>query len=106
MCGFVAHFAQSFRSYSRPLLFLTHNISIHTAHHVAPKVPFYRLNEAQAALRAALPGMIREKPFSWRALYDAARYCHLYDPETGFYQAFDHRPSHSPHGAAKRSSIG
>jgi len=91
--------------YSRPLLFLTHNISIHTAHHVAPKVPFYRLNEAQAALRTALPGMIREKPFSWRALYGAARRCHLHDPSTGFYRAFDGESSPPLHGATKGSSI-
>jgi omega-6 fatty acid desaturase (delta-12 desaturase) len=74
--------------YSRPLLFLTHNISLHTAHHVAPKVPFYHLNEAQAALREALPGTVREKPFRWRDLYGAVRRCHLHDPTTGFYRPF------------------
>ena len=79
--------------YSRLLLFLTHNISIHTAHHVAPKVPFYRLNEAQAAIQAALPGMLREKRFSWRELYKAVRHCHLYEPKTGFYRAFGTEPS-------------
>ena len=83
--------------YSRLLLFLTHNISIHTAHHVAPKVPFYRLNQAQAALRAALPGMVREKRFSWRELYTAVRYCHLHDPETGFYEAFNGELPHATH---------
>jgi omega-6 fatty acid desaturase (delta-12 desaturase) len=80
--------------YSRLLSFLTHNISIHTAHHVAPRVPFYHLNEAQRALRSALPGMIRERPFSWRDLYVAVRRCHLYNPQTGFYSAFGpERPS-------------
>ncbi|WP_394823881.1 fatty acid desaturase [Pendulispora albinea] len=74
--------------YSALLHFFTHNISIHTAHHVAPKVPFYNLPQANAALRAALPGMMREKPFSWRELYTAVRRCHLYNPQTGFYSPF------------------
>jgi omega-6 fatty acid desaturase (delta-12 desaturase) len=74
--------------YSRLLHFLTHNISIHTPHHVAPKVPFYNLETARAALERALPGMLRERDFSWRDLYLAARRCHLYNPRTGFYSAF------------------
>jgi len=79
--------------YSRLLHFLTHNISVHTAHHVAPKVPFYRLPEAQAALKAALPGMLRERPFSWGDLYKAVSRCHFYDPTTGFYKPFGSTPA-------------
>ena len=45
--------------YPRWLLFLTHNISLHTAHHVSPAVPFYNLRKAQAALMQAYPGMMR-----------------------------------------------
>ena len=37
--------------YPRWLLFLTHNISLHTAHHVSTAVPFYHLRKAQAALK-------------------------------------------------------
>ena len=33
--------------YPRWLLFLTHNISLHTAHHVAPAMPYYNLRKAQ-----------------------------------------------------------
>jgi acyl-lipid omega-6 desaturase (Delta-12 desaturase) len=41
--------------YPRPLLFLTHNISVHTAHHVAPAIPFYHLPQAQEAPQTRAP---------------------------------------------------
>lgn len=72
--------------YPKWLLFLTHNISIHTAHHVAPVVPFYNLPKAQAALKQAYPGMIREKDFSFADLYYIIRHCHFYDLESGYYK--------------------
>ena len=46
--------------YPKWLLFLTHNISIHTAHHVAPVVPYYNLPKAQAMLKERYPGMVRD----------------------------------------------
>jgi omega-6 fatty acid desaturase (delta-12 desaturase) len=55
--------------YPKWLHFMTHNISVHTAHHVAPIVPFYNLPKAQAALKQAFPGMIREKDFSFGDLW-------------------------------------
>jgi omega-6 fatty acid desaturase (delta-12 desaturase) len=72
--------------YPRWLLFLTHNISLHTAHHVAPVVPFYNLPRAQAALREAYPGMVRVRRFRPGQLWRILRRCHLYDVESGFYQ--------------------
>jgi omega-6 fatty acid desaturase (delta-12 desaturase) len=74
--------------YPKWLHFLTHNITIHTAHHVAPKVPFYHLVAAQKAIKAAYPGMLRERPFTWKALYVAVSQCHLYDFGTGLYEPF------------------
>jgi omega-6 fatty acid desaturase (delta-12 desaturase) len=74
--------------YPRWLLFLTHNISVHTAHHVAPPVPFYNLVKAQAALKEAYPGMIRERQLRPRYLWDVVRRLHFYDPESGFYADF------------------
>ncbi|HKN95472.1 MAG TPA: fatty acid desaturase, partial [Pseudonocardiaceae bacterium] len=71
--------------YPRWLLFLTHNNSLHTAHHVAPIVPFYNLPRARAALDAAYPGMIRERRPGIRALWDVLRHCRYYDPKSGFY---------------------
>ncbi len=72
--------------YPKWLLFLTHNISIHTAHHVAPVVPFYNLHKAQTALKQAYPGMIREKDFSFGDLLWIIKNCHFYDPDSGYYK--------------------
>lgn len=72
--------------YPKWLLFLTHNISIHTAHHVAPVVPFYNLQKAQTALKQAYPGMIREKNFSFSDLLHVIKKCHFYDLDSGYYK--------------------
>ena len=74
--------------YPRWLLFLTHNISIHTAHHVAPVVPFYNLPKAQEALKEAYPGMVRERYVKLRHLWSILRDCHFYDTESGYYTDF------------------
>ncbi|MFG3024977.1 fatty acid desaturase [Streptomyces sp. NPDC048254] len=71
--------------YPRWLLFLTHNISIHTAHHVAPVVPFYNLPRAQQALKRQYPGMVRERRFSFKQMWLIVRRLHFYDTESGFY---------------------
>ncbi|SHN01206.1 omega-6 fatty acid desaturase (delta-12 desaturase) [Pseudomonas asturiensis] len=75
--------------YPKWLLFLTHYISVHTAHHVAPIIPHYNLPEAQAALKTAFPGMVREKTMTVQDVWNVARHCHLYDPVNGFYESFD-----------------
>lgn len=71
--------------YPKLLLWLTHNISIHSAHHVAPAIPFFNLPKAQQALKEAYPGMIKEQRFSLRTLGQIVTKCHFYDPITGYY---------------------
>lgn len=77
--------------YPRWLLFLTHNISVHTAHHVAPPIPFYNLPKAQQALKEAYPGMVRERTFDVRQLWQIVRRLHFYNTESGFYSDFARR---------------
>jgi len=67
------------------LLFLTHNISVHTAHHVAPVVPYYNLRKAQAVLKDAYPGMVREEKVSVGKVIEIVRKCRFYDPISGLY---------------------
>ena len=71
--------------YPRWLLFLTHNISLHTAHHVAPAMPYYNLRKAQAALRTEYPEMVRVEKVSARKLWNIVRKCRFYDPISGLY---------------------
>lgn len=67
------------------LHFLTHNISIHTAHHVAPVIPFYNLPQAQQALKEAYPGMVREETAGVSKIVRILTKCKFYDPVSGFY---------------------
>lgn len=83
-------------NYPKWLHFLTHNISVHTAHHVAPIVPFYNLPQAREALKRAYPDMIREKKFTFRQLLDIVRSCHFYDPVHGYYVAFNEPEGPAP----------
>jgi len=77
--------------YPRVLGFLTHNISLHTAHHVAPIVPFYNLGRAQAALKQSYPSMVRERRLRFTHLWGILRRLHFYDTESGFYADFSRR---------------
>ncbi|MBP2321592.1 omega-6 fatty acid desaturase (delta-12 desaturase) [Kibdelosporangium banguiense] len=80
-------------TYPKPLRLLTHNISIHTPHHVAPAIPFYNLPQAQGALKQAYPGMVREQKLTPTALLGILKDLHLHDAEHGgFYQDFDRKP--------------
>jgi acyl-lipid omega-6 desaturase (Delta-12 desaturase) len=71
--------------YPRWLLFFTHNISLHTAHHVAPAIPYYHLRKAQAALKREYPEMVRIEKASARKLWNILRKCRFYDPISGLY---------------------
>jgi len=71
--------------YPRWLLFLTHNISLHTAHHVATAVPFYNLHKAQGALKTAYPEMVRVEKANVPKLWNILRKCRFYDPISGLY---------------------
>ena len=71
--------------YPRWLLFLTHNISLHTAHHVSTAVPYYHLRKAQAALTEAYPDMVRVEKATVPKLCTILRKCRFYDPITGLY---------------------
>jgi len=72
-------------AYPRWLLVLTHNISLHTAHHVATAVPFYNLGKAQAALKRQYPDLVRIEKASVPRLWNILRKCRFYDPISGLY---------------------
>ena len=55
------------------------NIMDHVAHHVDPRVPLARLNEAQRHIEDALPGQIVVQAWSIRELRGILRRCKLYD---------------------------
>lgn len=75
---------------------LLHHIMEHTAHHVDMGIPLYRLRRAQAILEEKLPGRIVRQPFSWRAYFDTARRCKLYDYRARRWTGFDGSPTAAP----------
>ena len=69
----------TFFEMGRVMRWFTANIGFHNVHHVAPKIPFYRLPEATAALPEWTPFLIRT---SWRWMdMRACLASQLYDPE-------------------------
>jgi omega-6 fatty acid desaturase (delta-12 desaturase) len=62
-----------------PINWVIHNIMEHTAHHADPRVPLYRLGEAQASLAKSIPDEIVEHKFSWRSFRYTLHTCRLYD---------------------------
>ena len=81
--------------YPRWLLFFTHNISLHTAHHVAPSVPYYNLQKAQTALRQRYPDMVRVEKASLRPNLE-------HRPQMPFLRP-DFRPV--PHSTMRKSDV-
>ncbi|HJN37909.1 MAG TPA: fatty acid desaturase [Gammaproteobacteria bacterium] len=67
---------------SRLWEFMTHNILIHTPHHVDFRVPFYRLKRAYKDLKEHYGDCITEYKFSWVKVIRIFRQCKLYDYES------------------------
>lgn len=72
-------------NYPTVIQFFMHNITVHAAHHVAPILPYYNLPKAREALSTKYPGMLRQRPFTIKALWSILRKCHFYDSDKGFY---------------------
>lgn len=58
---------------------LLHNALEHTAHHVNPSIPSYRLADAQRALRQRWPDEVPTRPITLRRYLAITRTCQLYD---------------------------
>jgi omega-6 fatty acid desaturase (delta-12 desaturase) len=58
---------------------LTHNILVHTPHHVDTRIPFYRLRQASADLAGRYDDQITTYRFRWRTVREIFRTCQLYD---------------------------
>ncbi|MFO1037970.1 MAG: fatty acid desaturase [Geminicoccaceae bacterium] len=60
---------------------ISHHIMDHPAHHVHPKIPLYRLPDAQATLARLQAGRVLRARFTLGYLLDTMRRCQLYDYE-------------------------
>ena len=72
---------------------LFHNILDHTAHHVDPKIPLYRLPSCQQRLEESFSEDVVVEHSSIPALSRVLRTCQLYDYENHRWLDFEGRPS-------------
>lgn len=70
-----------------------HNIFDHTAHHLDPRIPFYNLPAATAALSAEHGTLVAQKPYRLRDYLDVNRRCKLFDYERGQWVDYRGRPA-------------
>jgi len=67
---------------------LLHNITVHGAHHVDPRIPFRRLPQAQRRLESAFAADVIVERWSLRSFIAVTRLCKLYDYEAGGWCSF------------------
>ena len=67
---------------SKPMEFLTHNIMVHTPHHVDMRIPFYRLPQAFSDMKQEYGSEILQYKWNWRDINRTFSTCKLYDFST------------------------
>lgn len=78
------------------LEFVTAHIMQHTAHHVDPKIPLYRLTKSQACLEEAYPKDIVVERWTFTTLGRTLARCKLYDYDNHRWLNFQGRPTTEP----------
>ena len=85
--------------------YLFHDINEHTAHHIAPKIPCYRLRKAQRLLAKKLHGNLVDEPFSIRGFFKTLKACKLYDYDRRRWCDFRGRPTTEPVDFTSRQQV-
>jgi len=75
---------------------VSHNVMEHTAHHVDPRIPLYRLAEAQKTLISVLGGEMSAITFTISGFLKTMSICKLYDYENHYWLDFDGHPTSRP----------
>ncbi len=71
------------------------NIFVHTAHHVDPSIPLYRLPLAQSVLQQQFGSQVTTWPFSLSGALRCFRDCKLWNPASRRWERFEHESSGS-----------
>ena len=67
---------------------MLHNIYIHIPHHLDPRIPFYNLPKAYAALKLKYGEYFHEYTFKWSVVSNIFKQCKLYDYEKKIWMTF------------------
>lgn len=84
-----------------PVDWFLHWIQDHTAHHLQPAIPLYRLKDAQAIIDERHEGEVVAYRYGLRAVAQIINSCKLYDDEVGTWTDFAGNPTSPP----QRSSV-
>jgi acyl-lipid omega-6 desaturase (Delta-12 desaturase) len=77
-----------------PLLeWATHYVTVHSAHHVDPRLPLRSKARARRALEQSHPGDLLVEDFSLRYLRSILRRCRTFDYQRGVWTDFEGRPT-------------
>jgi omega-6 fatty acid desaturase (delta-12 desaturase) len=79
--------------FPRPLGAVLHHIMEHTAHHIDPRIPLYRLPAAQHVIERRFPENVIRTRFSLGNLCHFLSRCQLYDYHRRCWVTFDGRQS-------------
>ena len=67
---------------------LLHNITVHSAHHVDPRIPFRSLPTAQRRIEAAYIDDVIVERWSLRSFFQVTRACQVYDYDAHEWRTF------------------
>jgi len=73
-----------------------HHVYDHSAHHVQPAIPCYRLHEAQLVLNRLARDHVVSRRFTFGLFWDTLRRCKLYDYERHLWTDFEGHPTTEP----------
>jgi acyl-lipid omega-6 desaturase (Delta-12 desaturase) len=84
---------------------LLHNITVHGAHHVDPRIPFRHLPDAQHRLAAAFTENVLIERWSLSRFIATARACQLYDYDAGQWHTFRSAMRRHPIGVGAENVV-
>jgi omega-6 fatty acid desaturase (delta-12 desaturase) len=76
-----------------PLTYLFYNIMEHTAHHLQPSIPMYKLYSAQKQLEQKYGDRIVRYQWSFKEYFRITKVCKLFDPERNCWTDFNGNPT-------------
>jgi omega-6 fatty acid desaturase (delta-12 desaturase) len=75
------------------MIFFLTDLGLHGAHHIDPRIPIWKLEPAEALIRAAAPHDMVIEPWTFRRHRQIMRACKLYDYERHRWLDFAGRPT-------------
>lgn len=82
---------------------VSYNIMVHTAHHVDPRIPLYKLDKAQLKLSELIGKDIKVIDFSFKTFWMTMAKCKLYDYENNVWLDFNGQITARPYAVETKT---